>query len=41
LHGQVEQTSLAVVAATTAVMFALAVAGYNPQRGLIKVTRAA
>ena len=41
LHGQLEQTSLMVVAATTAVMFALAVAGYNPQRGLVKVARAA
>jgi ABC-2 type transport system permease protein len=41
LHGQLERTSLLVVAATAAVMFALAVAGYSPQRGLIRATRGA
>ena len=41
LYGQLEQTSLIVVVATTVVVFALAVAGYNPQRGLIKAARSA
>lgn len=41
LYGQLERTSLLVVATTTAVMFALAMAGYNPQRGLIRAARGA
>ena len=41
LYGQLEPTSLLVVAAATVVFFGLAVAGYNPQRGLIRVNRGA
>ncbi|MFC7517631.1 ABC transporter permease [Herbaspirillum sp. GCM10030257] len=39
LYGQLEKTSLLVVGITTVVMFCLAVAGYNPQRGLIRAAR--
>lgn len=41
LYGQLEQTSLLVVSATTIVVFGFAVAGYNPQRGLSKTVRPA
>jgi ABC-2 type transport system permease protein len=36
LHGQIETTSLAVVAASTVVFYLVAAFGYDPQRGLIK-----
>lgn len=36
LYGQVEPTSLAVVAASTVVFYLIAAVGYDPQRGLIK-----
>lgn len=39
LYGQLELTSLLVVATAGVVFFVLAVAGYNPQRGLIRASR--
>lgn len=36
LYGQIEITSLAVVAASTIVFYLIAAVGYDPQRGLIK-----
>lgn len=36
LYGQIELTSLAVVAASTIVFYLIAAVGYDPQRGLIK-----
>ena len=36
LYGQIEPTSLAVVAASTVVFYLIAAVGYDPQRGLIK-----
>jgi ABC-2 type transport system permease protein len=36
LYGQIEITSLAVVAASTTVFYLIAAIGYDPQRGLIK-----
>jgi ABC-2 type transport system permease protein len=41
LYGQVEPTSLSVVAICTLVFYGIAVAGYDPQRGLIKFVRGA
>jgi ABC-2 type transport system permease protein len=36
LYGQFEPVSAAVVTGATALFFALAVIGYNPQRGMIR-----
>jgi ABC-2 type transport system permease protein len=36
LYGQIEITSLAVVAVSTSVFYLIAAVGYDPQRGLIK-----
>src|SRR5690606_33655068 len=41
LYGQVESTSLAVVALCTVAFYIVAVIGYDPQRGLIKTMRVA
>ncbi|KRB70558.1 ABC transporter permease [Noviherbaspirillum sp. Root189] len=41
LYGQVEPASLAVVALCTAVFYAMALVGYNPQGSLIKAARPA
>jgi ABC-2 type transport system permease protein len=41
LYGQVEPTSLSVVAICTLVFYGIAVLGYDPQRGLIKFVRGA
>lgn len=41
LYGQIEGVSLAVVALCTLIFYALAVWGYDPQRGLIKSARGA
>jgi len=36
MYGQIEPIALAVVATSTIVFYAIAVVGYDPQRGLIK-----
>ncbi len=41
LYGQIEGISLTVVALCTLIFYALAVWGYDPQRGLIKSARGA